>query len=95
MEIVEDGLLEFRPDSGPGSAARHQARSDARRVLWRALEQLPEDQREVLVLKELQGFRYQEIASILDVPEGTVASRLFTARKALKETLDERGVRYP
>ncbi|MEX1257841.1 MAG: RNA polymerase sigma factor [Gemmatimonadota bacterium] len=95
MEVVEDGLLEFRPDTGPGSAARHQARSDARRVLWTALEQLPEDQREVLVLKELQGLRYQEIASVLEVPEGTVASRLFHARKALKETLDEMGVRYP
>jgi RNA polymerase sigma-70 factor (ECF subfamily) len=95
MEIVEDGLLDFRPDLGPGSAARHQARSEARRVLWKALERLPEEQREILVLKELQGFRYQEIASILEIPEGTVASRLFHARKALKETLDEMGVTYP
>jgi RNA polymerase sigma-70 factor, ECF subfamily len=47
------------------------------------------------VLKELEGFRYQEIASILDVPEGTVASRLFHARKGLKAVLDEMGVTYP
>ena len=95
MEVVDDGLLDFRPDAGPGSAARHRERAEARRLLWKALEQLPEDQREVLVLKELQGFRYQEIATILEVPEGTVASRLFHARRALKSTLDEMGVTYP
>lgn len=95
VEVVGDGLLESRPDTGPRSAVRHRERVEARRILWAALEQLPEDQREVLVLKELQGFRYQEIASILDVPEGTVASRLFNARQALKQVLNRMGVTYP
>ena len=49
----------------------------------------------MIVLKELQGLRYQEIASVLAVPEGTVASRLFNARLALKEELTRMGVMYP
>jgi RNA polymerase sigma-70 factor, ECF subfamily len=95
VEVVDDGILEFRSDDDEGSVLRRHQRGEARRLLWKALEQLPEDQREILVLKELEGFRYQEIASILDVPEGTVASRLFHARKGLKAVLDDMGVTYP
>ncbi len=90
-----DERLELRPaDSEKGPDRLHQ-RSDARETLWKALERIGEDHREVLVLKELQGFRYHEIAEILDVPEGTVASRLFHARRALKDALEEMGVTYP
>jgi RNA polymerase sigma-70 factor (ECF subfamily) len=49
----------------------------------------------VLVLKELEGLRYPEIAAILEIPEGTVASRLFHARHALRAALVELGVSYP
>jgi RNA polymerase sigma-70 factor, ECF subfamily len=95
VEVVADDLLELRADDTPGSSRRQRERSEASRLLWRALERLPEDHREVLVLKELQGLRYQEIAGILDIPEGTVASRLFHARKALKDVLDDMGAEYP
>ena len=95
MEIVADGALERSPDTGPSSTIRSRERSEAGRILWKALEALPDDQREVLVLKELQGLRYQEIASVLAVPEGTVASRLFNARLALKQELTRMGVAYP
>jgi RNA polymerase sigma-70 factor, ECF subfamily len=95
VEVVDDQVLEFQPDNSPGSTQRERERLEARRTLWRGLEKLPAEHREVLVLKELQGLRYQEIAGILEIPEGTVASRLYHARKALKETLDEMGVTYP
>lgn len=95
VEVVDDGLLDLQGDEGPGSSRRRRERAEARRLLWKALERIPEDQREVLVLKELEDFRYQEIASILDIPEGTVASRLFHARKALRDALLEMGVVYP
>jgi RNA polymerase sigma-70 factor, ECF subfamily len=95
VEVVADDLLELRADDTPGSSRRQRERSEASRLLWRALERLPEDHREVLVLNELQGLRYQEIAGILDIPEGTVASRLFHARKALKDVLDDMGAEYP
>ena len=47
------------------------------------------------VLKELEGMRYPEIAAVLGIPEGTVASRLFHARRALRTALDDLGVVYP
>ena len=90
-----DERLELRPADSETGPERARQRSAAKDVLWKALEQIGQDHREVLVLKELQGLRYHEIAEILDVPEGTVASRLFHARKALKDTLEDMGVSYP
>jgi RNA polymerase sigma-70 factor (ECF subfamily) len=88
MEVLDE-KLELRPADANRSPERYRQRSAARELLWRALERIGEEHREVLVLKELQGFRYNEIARILDIPEGTVASRLFHARRALKEALEE------
>jgi len=53
-----------------------------------ALEALPAEYRETLVLRELEGLSYKEIASIADVPIGTVMSRLARARKQLRKHLD-------
>jgi len=53
----------------------------------RALMQLPTDRREVLVLRDIHGFSYQEIAQMLSCPLGTVRSRLSRARKELKAIL--------
>ena len=52
-----------------------------------AMEQLPFDQRTALVLREIDGLRYEEIAFTLDVAVGTVKSRLTRARQALREEL--------
>lgn len=52
-----------------------------------AIDALPTDFREVVVLSDLQGLAYQEIADVLDVPLGTVKSRLFRGRKLLQERL--------
>jgi RNA polymerase sigma factor (sigma-70 family) len=52
-----------------------------------ALEQLPVDYREVLVLREIEGLSYKEIAGVLRVPIGTVMSRLARARERLSATL--------
>jgi len=54
-----------------------------------AIEQLPAEFREVIVLRELEDLSYREIASIADVPIGTVMSRLARARKILQQTLSE------
>lgn len=90
-----DERLELRPADAEKGPERLRQRSAAKELLWRALGRVGEEHREVLVLKELEGFRYGEIAEILDIPEGTVASRLFHARKALKDALEEMGVSYP
>ena len=94
MEALDE-RLELRPADPEKGPARLRERSRAREILWEALERIGEEHREILVLKELQGFRYGEIAGILDIPEGTVASRLYHARHALRDALQEIGAEYP
>jgi RNA polymerase sigma-70 factor (ECF subfamily) len=52
-----------------------------------AIERLADTEREIIVLRELEELSYQEIASLLDIPVGTVMSRLYTARKRLATQL--------
>lgn len=61
--------------------------SDERESLRRAIEELPTEFREVIVLRELEGMSYREIASVASVPVGTVMSRLARARRRLRQTL--------
>lgn len=55
--------------------------------LWEAIDALPDKLRVVIVLAGIEGHDTREIASLLGIPEGTVRSRLFTARKTLAERL--------
>ncbi len=59
-------------------------RLDHERTLERLLSELPEEHREVLILREIEDMNYRDIAMITDVPIGTVMSRLARARVALK-----------
>jgi len=52
-----------------------------------ALAQLEPEQREIVLLREYQGLSYEEIAAVLSIPVGTVRSRLFRAKMALRELL--------
>lgn len=52
------------------------------------MQQLPKDQREVLLLVAVEGFSYKEVGKIVDVPLGTVMSRLSRARKTLQELMN-------
>lgn len=53
----------------------------------RALSKLTEDQREAVLLKVYQGFKFEEIAEVLDTPVSTIKSRVYTALELLKESL--------
>ena len=53
-----------------------------------ALQKLPEEQRQIVVLREVQGLSYREISEVMDIPEGTVMSRLYYARKKLQKLLE-------
>jgi RNA polymerase sigma-70 factor (ECF subfamily) len=55
--------------------------------IWDALDRLPFDQRTALVLREVDGLKYEEIAFSLDVAVGTVKSRLTRARQSLRAEL--------
>ncbi len=63
-------------------------REEARRAVKQALESLPDRDREILVLKEFEGLRYREIAELIDIPMGTVMSRLYSARRRLAGALE-------
>jgi len=56
--------------------------------IQRGLLKLKEDQRELLVLRDLQGFSYEEMAELLSLPDGTIKSRLHRARMDFKEVLE-------
>jgi RNA polymerase sigma-70 factor (ECF subfamily) len=77
------------PDRAQGSKSpeTQAIAADERERLSRALEQLPPRFREVLVLRELEGCSYKEIAAITSVPIGTVMSALSRARKQLQVAL--------
>jgi RNA polymerase sigma-70 factor (ECF subfamily) len=64
-------------------------RRDLSAHLWKAIAALHDEQREIIILKDLEGCSYKEIAERLEIPLGTVMSRLFNARKHLKEKLDK------
>ena len=71
----------------PEALLLHQA---DQQLLRRALEALPVESREVIVLRELEGLSYKEIGAIADIPLGTVMSRLARARKRLQHDLAKR-----
>jgi len=66
-------------------AALHQ--TDAERLIRSALEQLPEEQRAIVVMRDIEDLSYEEIGEILDLPRGTVKSRLHRARAQLAKIL--------
>jgi len=60
---------------------------ERQRLVSKAIASLPQDLREIIELRHFQDLSYRDIATILDCPEGTVMSRLYRARKALREKL--------
>jgi RNA polymerase sigma-70 factor (ECF subfamily) len=74
--------------AAPGPAQAFE-RTEARRLVAAAIEQLPPREREVLALKEFEGLAYKEIAELVGIPVGTVMSRLYAARERLAQVLEE------
>ncbi len=83
-------IADERP--GPEESAR---RAELRRRVWQALSRLPAAKREILVLRDFHDLAYAEIAGVLEIPLGTVMSRLHGARKALREELIADGTVAP
>jgi len=84
-DIEDLNLADERP--GPESLVSQQERTV---MVQRAVLSLPDTSRAVLVLREYEGLSYQEISSTLDIPVGTVMSRLNYARKLLKDKLEQK-----
>jgi RNA polymerase sigma factor (sigma-70 family) len=93
VEMVES--LEEETHGAPEEVADPQAlalRNADRRVLAAAIERLPREYREPLILREMEDFSYKEIGAVLEIPIGTVMSRLARARKKIEEILRAQGV---
>jgi RNA polymerase sigma-70 factor (ECF subfamily) len=75
------------PDAAADPSADME-RSEIENALHRAIAELPEERRIVIVLRDLEGLSYEEIAAALDLPVGTVRSRLHRARMDLKDKLE-------
>lgn len=82
---VEEGTRVESPDR-----AAH--RAGLGRVLDEVLEELPDEQRSAILLREVQGFTSFEVAEILGVPAGTVRTRIFYGLKTVRKRLRERGI---
>jgi len=76
---------------GPTALELVESRSLAQ-VVARAMETLPREQREVVILKEYQGLTFPEIAEVLDVPVSTVKTRLYRGLDQLRHRLERQGV---
>jgi RNA polymerase sigma-70 factor (ECF subfamily) len=68
---------------------RDTEQSELRALLKGALAELPEVQRDIVLLHDLEGWKHREIADRLELPPGTVRSHLHFARKALREALGQ------
>ena len=81
------GLIErvrSREQAGPGEQAEHRERGEQ---VVAALGRLDPEYRAVLVMRDIEGFDYQQMADVLGLPLGTLKSRLFRARLALRDEL--------
>jgi RNA polymerase sigma factor (sigma-70 family) len=91
QEATEFDEVYFPPDSRVLNPEQVVLRNDDRILVRKALEKLPLNFREVLILRELEGMSYREIADITGMPAGTVMSSLSRARGCLRDTLTTLG----
>jgi RNA polymerase sigma-70 factor, ECF subfamily len=90
-----DPTTAARIDRSPATAQDLVEAKDLGRIVAMAMSDLPEEQREVIVLKEYQGLTFQEIADTLGVPVSTVKTRLYRGLGQMRERLERQGVRPP
>ena len=90
MSLDDEELGLDAVDTGPGPQDAAE-RTEVRSVVAAGLQELSEGHRQVLVLREIQGLSYEEIADVLEVDLGTVKSRISRARSALRKILLQKG----
>ena len=86
-----DSLVDagWSPTDESDTPEKHSERKALRRELSGAIRELPEDMRSAVVLRDIHGYSYDEIAQVLDVNVGTVKSRISRAREKLRGKLQE------
>ena len=85
----EQALAAWRPNATPEDFLE---RKESASMLVTALDDLHQELRAAVVLIDIEGFSQREAAQMLEIPEGTLASRLFRARRELRDALSERSI---
>lgn len=82
-----DSLLDagWSPSNDLDTPERHAMASEKRRAIQQVISELPEDMRSAIVLRDLQGFTYDEISQMLSINVGTIKSRISRGREKLRE----------
>src|SRR5207244_9448851 len=91
LQPYPDALLEGIPDEAPGPEARYETKEAIALAFVAGLQHLPPQQRAVLVLRDVLGFRAAEVAEMLDTREPSVNSLLRRARAAFESRLPAAG----
>ncbi len=92
-EMVEEGGRDRIPVETV-NPERNVVQKDLEQKIGQALGRLRPKDREIIILQHFQDYSYQEIANLIGIPIGTVMSRLYSARRALRRELERMGVRY-
>ena len=85
-ELGEAGFLSTQLGTNPQKSA---LRRELAEKMTEALQQIPEKHREILLLREVEGMSYEDLSRVLEIPKGTVMSRLFHARAKMQKLLEE------
>jgi RNA polymerase sigma-70 factor, ECF subfamily len=85
--VAGDGALV--PRMLDGNPTKNVLRKELTGAIRAALDELPDYHRAVILLREVEGLTYEEMAQVLEVPKGTIMSRLFHARRKMQEALSE------
>ena len=78
--------LYYSPEGRPDEIFEQHEMRD---VLWTAINKMKKDEREIIILKEFNELSYKEISEVLDIPIGSVMSRLYYARQKLGKLMEE------
>ena len=85
-QVDDDPDWDLAAEADAPSAALE--RNETQALFWKAMNTLSARDREILVLRQFKDLSYREIAHALEIPEGTVMSRLFHARRRLRDELE-------
>ena len=88
LDAMRDDTNFDLPDVGPTAYAQLEQKERVR-LLREGLDELPEEMRQIIVLRDMRGMSYEEIAAVLEVPLGTVKSRVNRAREKLSGILQK------
>ncbi len=87
LDAARADQASYDPVSPAASPTEQLVTAETRDLVLAAIDQLPDEAREILVLRDIQDLAYEEIADVLDVPVGTVRSRLSRARALLRDKI--------